>query len=291
MKKLLPALCISAIFFFGCKKEEETQSLAKAKTPVAFTLSEFTQSAGTISKARSGVFDAASSLKSHVDFLYYHVYDNSGALVKSKVQNSADSAFGSLSDSLNQGVYTIIFSASKKALSFTEANILNAECSVSDLSCWDETFLQKLIIVVGSSPINKEIALKRVVAGLKLNIQPDLPSNIGSIKITTESEHSSYKLNAGTSRLVTTRDKELLIFSNEPPPEYMLMHILNTSDSHRVTISAYDRFGLLAIQKVIENVRFYPNKQTVFTGDLSVTAELAIEVDHAWDSPAETISF
>lgn len=123
MKKLLPALLLVWIMA-SCSKTNQTEQSKPApetaKHKVSFTITDFAATTTTMSvpgtKASTAVGD---TLKNYADNLYYRIYDANGNWVNSINQTSATAGFGTITDQLPSGTYTVFMAASKGGLNIS----------------------------------------------------------------------------------------------------------------------------------------------------------------------------
>lgn len=279
------------MLFTACEKSPDAQpDVPKMpKTNVTFTLSDFTVSEGALGKAGSSVSAVGDTLKNYANHLYYRVYDASGALLKAKSQTSNQGDFGVVNDSLAQGNYTVVFVASKSPLSFANTSLSTDHFLDPSNTHWDDMFLRKMSITVGTSPISQSVRLDRIVAGLQLNLEEDPNGAFPGLSITLETEDSAYQLSNLTSSgpVVKTRQWTLYFGANT---KSVFMPVLNTNRPVKVIFRIYNRVNQLVGERIVENVRFYANKRTVFSGRLTQDVEFKVGVDPVW-YPQEPVQF
>ena len=281
MKKNLLSLTLCVALFTACKKEPGS-TLVGEKTSVTFTVSDFTVSDGSLEKSGASTAAVGDTLKNYANNLYYRIYDSSGGLVKFKSQTSAQADFGTVADTLAAGTYTVVFTASKQSLNFANSSLSSDHFLDPSNTNWDDIFLKKLTLTVGATPINQAVRLDRIVAGLQLNLEEDPYGRFPLIRITVEDDDSIYQLGSLTSANPVAKTREWTIFFGKGIKS-VFMHVLNTNRPAKVTIRAYDRAGRQVAEKIVDNVRFYANKKTVFSGRITEDANLTIKVDPIWN--------
>lgn len=293
MKNLLLTLFISALFLVSCKKGNEVQAIhERNKTDVTFYVTDFTQNVTTISKSGQSSLAVGDTLKNYADYFYYRVYNSSGMLFRTMFQTKGLNNFGKITDQLDPGIYTIVFVASKMPIDFGGGGSLN-EDHLYDIAnnYWDDTFFKKLNLTVGVSPISQEVRLDRIVGALEVNLHDAIPVNVSKISVVADYEVSVFKIMSEERVATTTKTREFTLAPSDKGQvnRKFLMHILNTKSPLTIHIKCYnDQNGLIA-EKIINDVRCYPNKKTLLSGTLfsSVTAGFAITINPVWKPNTE----
>ncbi|MGV3508948.1 MAG: FimB/Mfa2 family fimbrial subunit [Sphingobacteriaceae bacterium] len=292
MKKLLFILTCT-LFLFSCKKTENSPP-EEVLTPVFFSVANFSQKTGEISKSNSSISEQGDTLRNYVKHFYYRVYNAEGKLIKVKNQTSSQTTFGTVSDTLSPGDYTFVFAASVKALQFSGTSLDDASFFLGDTAVWDDTFSKKIAITVGSTPVNESVRLNRVVAGLELNLLQELPSHILALQIIAENECNTYQIISGLSHTIIPKIKTFVFPPGQPIPKSFFMHILNTSTRQKIRIRVYGHAEgsepPSLFEQRVENIMFYTNRKTVLSGSLTGNEEITVTLNPLWDTtPAEVI--
>ena len=109
MKRTIYITTILSVFLFSCKKEH-TKTTDNTLHKVTFTVNGFTKGTApfNISGSRHPVTDALTAdTLNGINYLVYSVYDATGVYVHSILQSSDQSNFGSITDNLVAGNYTV----------------------------------------------------------------------------------------------------------------------------------------------------------------------------------------
>jgi hypothetical protein len=285
MKKYLPLLLVVCFFAFSCKKDHHPGTDPDAKTyNVKFNLAGFTQSitSATSHKKVNGIKTNATPVPVTNDYfkiIKYVVYDASGQEIRSLSIDSAASNFGSISDKLPAGTFTIGIVAGKSNLRISSNNgkpskyqfyTYNSSKPNPISYAWQDTFFSKFTITV-TGDINQAVTLSRVVAQLEVNIEDAIPANVKTIAVTVTNDYIYYSFNtdkpespylATFTTVVPDAEKGATNFKADNL-------ICNTIDPFSVTITAYDanqkRVGISA---TVTNVTCEKNKKTILSGKL-----------------------
>lgn len=241
--------------------------------------------------------------------LYYRVYDSTGTLVHSIYQDSLTTNFGNITDQLMPGTYTVVMIGAENEPFTNEgvkklvvySNVYNIEQLANEQIYYDEekaglsqffneTFLKKFTLTVGSSDITQNVTLPRIVGQLIVNIEDAIPPNAQSITLTIGS--ISYVYNLGPGVPDVKGDSGSINYAVVPGVTNFKMYnyILNTISPFTVTISAYDNSNGLIASKTIQNVTCAANQQITLTGNLfggtgnSVGGSISATVDSTWNT-------
>ena len=304
MKTLSCTLLICIALSSACKKSSN-QASESPKTDATFTVADFSQSVAPMAKSNSAVLDIGDTLRNYADHLIYRVYNSSGTLVSSKDQTSSSPAFGTITDRLEPGNYTIVFVASTEAIGY-QYNLLSSALifghdpgfeqvngvRVQRLSrAWEDTFLKKINITFGTSPFVETVRLDRLVGALELNLEAGVPAEVSRIAISVEYDQNTYNVNTGVRSSTLIKTKEFIIADSDrgQPDKKFLMHVINVTRPQLITIKAFNAQNELITQKMINNVTFFQNKKTILTGNLNVSSAFIITVNPVWDEPHSII--
>lgn len=292
MKKILLALSFCALSFTSCKKDKDGP-----KTDVTFQFSDFNWEVGAIGKTSSRTHDVGDSvgdtLKNYAKYFYYRAYNSSGVLVSQKTQTSDAPDFGVITDVLDPGTYTVVFTASNRPLGFSRYGLTSDHFYDMQNGYWDDTFFQKKTVTVGTEPITHSVKLERIVGALEVTLLDEIPQNASKIVITAEHEQGVYELNSGKRAATGTKTKEFILTAADKGQanRKFLMHILNITRGLRITITSYNSQNAVLNTKVIDNVSFYQNRKTMLRGNLSSASTFVVTVDPVWGTPGAPINF
>jgi hypothetical protein len=197
-KQLIWAIGLS-MAFCACKKESTPHNQTPAETggtkgvkryAVGFNLSGFTKETKGIS---SGKLSTNAALTDAIKFLSYYAYTgnkDSLKLVKNIYQKSTDAGFGTITDSLAAGHYTIFFVGSTSSNYYVTNAFLNLvdgtyhpALGYKNNENITDTFLQKLEFdVTGAGTQN--IVLKRIVGQITYKLLDVLPADVSRVEVT-----------------------------------------------------------------------------------------------------------
>ncbi len=304
MKTLLCTLAICVALTSACKKSQHATP-ESPKTQTTFTVADFSQTVVPMGKSGSSISDIGDTLKNYADYLIYRVYNSSGTLVSSKDQTSSSPTFGTITDRLEPGNYTVLFVASKDVIGYQYNSLASAlifghdpgfdwvnDVRVQRISrAWEDTFLKKISITVGTDPFIETVRLDRIVGALELNLEAGVPAEVAKITISVEYDQNTYQVNTGVRSSTLIKTKEFTVTDSDrgQPNKKFLMHVFNVTRPQLITIKGFNTQNELVTQKVINNVTFFQNKKTILTGNLNVSSTFIITVNPVWDEPHSII--
>jgi uncharacterized protein (TIGR02145 family) len=345
MKKLLLLLTV-AVGLFACSKKQETQSPVTGsndfkKVAVKFNVSGFSQITGPIASAKDkAVFSTRTNAFTPIrdnfinDKLIYVVYDSQGKEVSrleqfktsdpgkvyriandTKTLVSSNSTFGTLSDNLNIGTYTVVVMVGQTDASFNRiyegqvttdfpkayptAILDEAAYYPTSGDILDDSFYYKGSLNVTTDSKTQSIVLDRIVGKLIFNIEDVLPANAYELTYDITTENTYFKLGNNTpggtdgynghtisSVVFNARD---IGKANFRWSEY----ILNTVTPMTVVLTISDINHKTLGTKTITNVRVSKNEQTTLTGKIfqATTNNFGITLNQQWGSNPNVISF
>ncbi|MEO6976914.1 MAG: hypothetical protein ABI113_01005, partial [Mucilaginibacter sp.] len=194
MKKFLFGLMSVCTMLLSCKKDH-SKADSNATHKVVFNVG-FSQSTAAfktnnlnLNTLKSNSVDTA--LTNHIGVLYFAVYNSSGNSVHIIKQLSTDASFGSFSDNLPNGTYTLVVAGGGGSLVFVsrtgdqpgnlDTDVLSYGFEFLDEPTWalfnSDTFYKKTTFTVTSADASKNISLDRITSKLVVNIEDALPSN------------------------------------------------------------------------------------------------------------------
>ncbi|HZX58055.1 MAG TPA: FimB/Mfa2 family fimbrial subunit, partial [Mucilaginibacter sp.] len=191
MKRALLYMVLSVLFFYSCKKDHSAGTAPSSKTyPVNFTVSGASQITGSTGKLQINGLktDAQTSLAGYMDILYYYVLDANGNVVHALREDSTQTNFGTISDQLPAGTYTVVMVAGKKGLIYNNGNSVGAAKGsfliyydlTSGFQPWLDTFYTKFSLTVTNVPISQNVALSRRVGQIEVEVQDTIPATANS---------------------------------------------------------------------------------------------------------------
>jgi len=205
MKKFLFGLMLVCIVMASCKKEHSkdpgtNKTTHKVVLNVGFSRSTviFESNSLKINSLKENAADTA--LTNYVEVLYYVVYDSNGNIVHTIKQLSTDSNFGSYTDNLAAGTYSLIVAAGGQSLILSSDSYGDAYSLSTDvlsygfndpvgggLQPWHgfsgDTFYKKITLTVTNADVSQGISLDRITSKLVVNIEDALPANAKTIYV------------------------------------------------------------------------------------------------------------
>jgi hypothetical protein len=170
---------------------------------VGFNLSGFTKETKGIS---AGKLQTNAVLKDVIKYLSYYVYNGSKdslKSVKSIKQQSTDSNFGVITDSLAAGHYTIFFVGSTSADYYITNSFVDVvqgtyhpALGYKNDTNFGDTFVQKLEVDV-TAATTQNVVLKRAVSLITVKLLDVLPASINKVVVTIGNGVPNYDLVTG----------------------------------------------------------------------------------------------
>ncbi|MGF7039507.1 hypothetical protein [Mucilaginibacter lappiensis] len=287
MKKYAPLLLLVCFFAFSCKKDHRSGTDPDIKTyDIKFNLSDSTQliTNATGHKIKvNGVKTNATPIPITNDYfksIRYVVYGAAGNVFRALNIDSTASNFGTISDKLPAGTYTIGIGAGKAGLKsilgypavgsdyqYYYADNNNSNAAVFP---WGDTFVGKFKITV-QGDINQTVTLSRIVGQLEVNIEDAIPANVKTIVVTVNKDYYYYAFGAeqpnysGLSTLTTVVPDAVKGTTNFKVDNI----ICNTITPFSVTITAYDaNHKSVGAGVTVTNVICEKNRRTILSGKL-----------------------
>jgi hypothetical protein len=281
MKKAILFSLMACLLLFSCKKEHSAAIKPVQKTyQVNFTVSgsgqQLTGSTGK-QQVNSLKTDAQISIAGYMDILYYYVLNSSGTVVHILQQDSTQTNFGTISDNLPAGSYTIIMVAGKKGLVYNNATPTGENTAfliyydlVNGVTPWEDTFYTKFSLTVTNSNINQSVTLSRVVGELETKILDTIPTTANSLVISVNNEDFEIIVpdwKPYNAKVFT--DSIVLAPAAKGKANFTVDNIIgNTFAPFTVTIKCYDNTNKLIGNVVVNGVTCQQNTRTILSGKL-----------------------
>ncbi|MDB5119941.1 MAG: hypothetical protein JWN56_1159 [Sphingobacteriales bacterium] len=345
MKKLLTITAIIPLLIFSCKKDQsinegEIKTDSK-KYAVKFNVSDFKQSVESmVRKNSSGILNSPkhlASLDSNIGYLYYIAYNSARQEVSRRKQwaNGMTSKylydgtpspqhyeeyagvfpFGSITDSLAAGTYTIVFAGAENEFSinsrfegllgvqylpFSEAHFIDNR-GIDSWSRACDSFYKKYSVTVGEQDIEKQVELDRIIGKIEISILDAMPSNADHFAFLFINENEGFKFSteSGFSWTDDISNENYLSTVAASQMSQSNFHfdkmIYNTTTPLDVIIKCYDASNVLIASKTVSNVRCFKNKRTLLSGNFFTTSSpkssFTVTVNDEWDEEVEEVSF
>jgi len=298
MKKVLPILSL-AFILFACKKSNNEEAKPEVKKyNVTFQSSEFAQGISILNKNSAAPAAIGDTLKNYSDNLYYYVYNSAGSLVNTITQSATAANYGTISDKLAAGSYTVYFTAMKGSGGVINSNESSTVACYPNNGYWNDTFYKKVTFTVASADVNQTVRLDRVVGGAEVTLTDVIPSNAYKITILVQNDANTIRLATGGWEVGVTKTKDFILTAEDKGQKNrtFLTHIANTSAPVVLNIRCYDSNNGLLAEKIVSNVNVYKNKKTLLSGNLFGTtanpsAGFVVFVNPTWDTPSTPVNF
>ena len=297
MKNIIISLFLFCIVITSCKKDANNNSQSSKKLyTVTFNAGNFIQQHTSITNSlvrtnavRLADYPTGADTSTANPIIYASIGPNTVE------QTSSDPNFGTITTQLPAGTYSVfiiggeestdlLLSYSTTTQDFTYDNV--AGDGLNDL------FFKKFTITVGSSGINQNISLNRIVGKLDVVVQDSPPAGFNHFELTVSSYALSYNINSGPVVLVGNYKQGLQGISTASGID-VSSFILDTTTPFNVTIAAVDNAGVTAYSKTISNVSFPANTDVVLSGYLfggnGTGNGITVGADTTWN--ATTINY
>lgn len=318
MKRVL-FIPLLASLLFACSKETVNNTTPtgheptnQAKKPFRVSVADFIKQEEDMRSARKK--DASSSLtaredSSRISDIYYIAYNSSGTRVNFIHQDTttAPGNFGTISDSLAPGSYTIVLIASEKPL-YTDPILSNSNISAHSfgpsfigglgIDPLGDLFLKKIPVEISATgnPTDLEVSLNRIVGKLEVNILDALPASNanGFVRVQVTPLSVAYYIANGS---LSTPESLWLWYGTRKDQHHFADYLFGSANEFNVIIEYQDKNTGETLSKTIEHVTCSTNKKTIITGYLYGTPanpggpDYQIRLNQAWDSDSTIINF
>lgn len=289
-KRYLYVVLYSFIFFaYSCKKDNLQDGENRSEGPkraISFSVkSLMDNNSSSIGAARNFPVD---SLKKYVSEIIYRCYDEDGLLVSEQVQDADDEEFGTVSDSLQDGNYSIAFFAAKvgthkwrngnepekKQESYFLTHYIgyrdpDSPTHPGEYSRPTDCFAYSADIVVSSNIEPTEITLARITGQVEIEILDDIPSSVSVIEFSSKSHYDYFPFDTSKGSIGANLD-EFTINSNDETKKF-ITYIAPLPDDvfvTDITLTAKNSNHSTIAEKTISNVQIKANYRTLLKGNL-----------------------
>ncbi|MDT3404910.1 hypothetical protein [Mucilaginibacter terrae] len=308
----------------ACKKDNnsiQTEIKEVDKVPLSFAVTTFNQTQAPFSvKSPSQKNTLASAPVSEVNFtkLMFVVFDSDGNQVSrleqfktdvnklyrikngKRVLMNSSNAFGTLTDTLKAGKYTVLatggggLSSLNSSIGSTDQltpkTLTDAKFSPLLYNYTDDVFYYKgELNVVAGAPI-QSITMDRIVGKVEIAFEYIIPANVRSITVEIMGEKQNFRVNTNVPEDDYKRSNVFqLDESGLPKSNYKIsMLVLNTVSPFNVTVTS---FGGVATSKTIQNVTVTKNTRTILSGKLfsDPASSATVTVNNVWGADNPTI--
>lgn len=291
MKRYIYSMIFVCLVILSCSKDHSKETgIAEGTHKVVFKVGGFSQQSGGfetrgVTTNRLTTNAADTSLTNRISVLFFAVYDSSGKLVSLTKQLSTVSYFGTYSNNLRAGNYTIAIAGGGKSFSYeaipyvpgvaADAQSLSTDVLIYrgadiNINPFSDTFFKKIALTVSSGDVTQNITLNRITSKLDINIQDAIPANTTSITARTDVGVAAWFL-VGTE--TPSSEEEIYLVNNIPANKigtsnYTISTIVLYKSPVTIDLYAKNSKGETFAEKIIKNVTFEKNKLTVLSGSL-----------------------
>jgi hypothetical protein len=332
MKKIFFYLFLITIAAASCKKGQNAQQGPAGDNTlhqVSFTVSGFTQTSKNLSRSLAvnigsiGQKNLPGALPTYnsVGILYEMIYNSAGNLVKSNTQVQTQASFGTFTDSLASGNYTVVFMESAGFIGYglntTTGYIASLQSpyltdtgsfSSSQLIVTPGTSIQlyekKMALTVNTTNTSSNITLDRVVGQLEVIITDPIPQNVARISTMVDSIQTSFSLAdegaIGVGNILTTFERDSTLTSAAAGATNFTMgpYYFMQNQPFGVTVTAYDASNNILATVRIPHVVISYNQTTILQGSLfgggsssGTSGNATITFDPSWNPTPINVSF
>ncbi|WP_207422278.1 hypothetical protein [Desertivirga brevis] len=290
----------------SCSKNPiEPEKLEKNKQVVTFSTNGFQQTVTEINPQKSINVSSNDTLMKYAPKLYCQIYKfddetlTDGFLAFDRTYKRSDSNFGTITAALVPGNYVAIIVASGHqfyrlaGLGGQWPDMLYSNCHFNTMTSVaipfipvDQIFYKKVLFTVGGEPLNQEVTLTRMVAGLDVVIKDAIPSNITSIRVIVDDApfYNFYRDSSGGNV-----DKISGVNPSNSGTNVISTYVV-ANGIRAVQIIAYAGEEIVAQKNL--SCTFYTNKKTRLEGSLFTTnASFTVAVDPTWETAGPVVNF
>lgn len=192
------------------------------------------------------------------------VFFQNGTKVKTVTQKPGDPSFGTISLTLDEGVYQVVVIGHSSSGS---ATISSAEKVTFPSNLVSDTFYYEGDLTVTSSQSSYDLQLERAVAMFRLELTDGLPSNAAKIRFYYTGGSSTFNPSTGFGCVNSRQTVMMTPEGNQSVFEvYTFPHEMN--DVLKMTITVYNANEDILAEEVLEQVPVTLNEITVYRGSL-----------------------
>ncbi|MFD0795232.1 hypothetical protein ACFQZX_16545 [Mucilaginibacter litoreus] len=283
----------------ACKKNNNTEMNTGKMYKITFGINNFQQSKLKTNALQSNKFTPIFSSDTSITTfktLRYIVYNQLGKPVRNINQIEGTSGFGTITDSLSQGKYTVVIIAATTygTPDYNENNpgyiapIFNVKDLATDnfsyeykgydhpsTSVFYETYFKKLTLEVGNDDIAQNLVLDRISGLLEINIEDEIPANAKKISIYLNTVPLYWSVNQ--SKFLYDIDDDFikrnysvtLSDAVKGTKNYKLsIPLPGNINLSTIRISCYDTNNSIMSEKTISKVQISSTQKTLLTGNL-----------------------
>ncbi len=295
MKVNLSMFSFMTLCLFSCGKSGSPEPESSDLYPINFSLTGFSQ---VVVEGKSAVFSPSDGENqgNFIRYLHYYIYDSGGNLVKNINQGTDNADFGTISDKVNAGTYTVVFIGSKNDDPVGSTAYLSTVRVISSAAD-DDLYFKKIPITVGKDDVNQEVTLDRVTSYLELRVLDVLPAEVARVDFTVVNDYSNFQISSAS--VVTSGTKcekkvsKTLANENERTNVTINVSVLNDAGPLTVSIGCFNEKGVSVKALGIQNVQCVRNKKTILSGKLftNPSGSFKVGVNGEWDPVPIEISF
>ncbi len=292
MKRILYSIVAVSMIFFSCSKHNNpTPPPTGKKYTVKFNVG-FSQSIGPITNSitktsgiKTDAIDTATdTLKNYTGILYYVVFDSNQHIVRNISQKAADADYGTITDQLLPGTYTVLFAAGEAHL---KADVYGSAGQLTNAFYYEgftspyvnpndnffppffaNTFYKKMSITVGNSNANYSVNLDRMVAQLEVVVQDAIPAGAKDLTIYVPGDASALAMLDLTVANTGNYFYPFTGLTAGVTNTIEFVTVANTSTPLNIELKCTDGASTVFADKTITGVTFKTGSTTVLTGNL-----------------------
>jgi hypothetical protein len=266
MRKILSILITAGVVLTACKKDHHIKLDTSGAQKITFAVG-FSQTTGSVDNSLK-LAAADTSVTNNIDVLYFMLFDSNGLSIHNITQKKTDAAFGSYTENLHDGRYTIAVAGTKTSLTLTAGDASHQLLQPIE---GNDLFFKSVSFNVSGSATTQAINLERVDSKVELLIKDKIPSNIASIRITAHDLFREFYVGSQTVVI------DYLKAFNIPIPvaalgtsNYTVLTppFLANGSILAVVIDALDSNGAVISERNLSNVVTGKNAITVLSGNL-----------------------
>ncbi|MEX6686622.1 hypothetical protein QTN47_03910 [Danxiaibacter flavus] len=220
---------------------------------------------------KSSLTNKETAANDYLDYLFYGAYDSTGKLVR-KIEQAkrAGTEFGTISNSLKSGNYTIVLAATKDSILYTSGVDQLNTLQLSGQFPQDIFYKKFSLNIADRDTSFDNIRLDRLTGLLEIVLTDTVTyTNISMLVTSIDNSPGFYNV-AGdslTGTIATYHEYHSLLFGSQDPSTFFDGFYWGTNQPLTLKIIALDWSRHFYMQRIIQNVHIYPNKKTVLTGN------------------------
>ncbi|SHN23934.1 hypothetical protein [Chitinophaga sp. CF418] len=308
MKRVL-FLPLLVITLFACRQSEvkdvvpsDEQPSTVAKKPITISIADFLQHEEDLRTGRKTEIDKGAGARgdsAKICYLKYFAYDTTGGHLYSSESRDTmryHDNWGTISDSLAPGKYTIILAAMENLMNELTWGAPNfGYITPRAGGPLGQIFVRKMQLTVDTTPdpVKLEVTLNRIVGQLTVSIEDALPASDPNGYMMVSVVNAAFKYELGTEMPGPPGSSQYL---ERIEDRVFQGYVFGSDYEFNVVINYRDKITGEERTKTIEHVTCHTNKKTVLSGSIYAAPQpdkpgFSVKLNQSWGTDLTHIYF